>query len=1138
MPEEPAAVAIITRTNNRPLFLERAMQSVLRQTLQDWTHVIVNDGGDPGPVDILARAYADAYAGRLQVVHHPRPLGMQEASNAGVRASSSKYLTIHDDDDSWDPEFLTATVGYLEEQEPDSLVRGVVCQTTQVLEEVSPGGDWIELERKPYHPFAFVNLEDMCRRNLFAPIAFLYRREVHETVGFFRQEFDVLGDHDFNLRFLLHFEIGVLNRFLAFYHWRHGSYGNTVTRARNVHRTMLSRLKNAYARQARLGGPSVDLSSIEFPGPDGAEPAPLIFRDGESPEPLPMPNLDTSGGILSLDIFDTVLLRRCHRPVDVFLWLERLATEQLNLPAMPYALARRSAERLARQRAGNGDAEAEVGLEDIYTVLAELCGLAEPAKKALLELEIELEDQVLYADPRWLQLYKEQQTLGTRIVFLSDMYHSSATLARWLQARGFSEPEVYVSWELGASKHLGTLQPVVAARLGVEPARLLHVGDNRHSDYFRSLQAGFRAVHWTPAYFPSPWYAETRQQVHIQGDLLSSRIMGEVQRINIVATESEIDLLERLGREVAGPLYLAYTRWFLQQARADGIRRLILLGRDGYYWEKTLKLLPAEEVAGIEFVYLPSSRKVFNFASFETVDTAALEFLLTPNPALRVRDFLDRACLDSDQHLETIRQAGFPDPEAVLTNESGGRFLDPVSRERLIVLFQLLKPQLEQLFAADRLGVLKSLEAAGYHPEDSAFVDIGWTGSSIRPMQRLFGSKHPVRAYFFGSWQEAQPVARIARIRSFFLHLGQPLDRFQLLRESVNLLESLHAAPHPPLIAYQTVDDLPVGRHAPQLLGGFNSSQQAQIWAGAEGFLRSIIAGGLPPAGPADGICYTTLILQRFLREPTPAEVKAWGGLQHSDGFGIEVYKPLVDAQSVHLEGEPLLQAFHASSWKRGFLTALTPDKRQFVIERVFPKIPRTMEELRAAYEFKCRQTDEFWSEKERYKWEAGHYRKEIDRLSGVIAEAQQTLTQKTQDTERALIQIERQQQEIRLLEGQAQAHREHLETLQNEIKDDAGLIQTLRAERDAVQTALEEQRLLRREAEQAQQRTGQDLQTARQQGILLEQKLAQAEQEARQQVGSLQQQLTRLRAILKDRPALLRILWSGRVVGDDADQP
>ncbi|MBU2090763.1 MAG: glycosyltransferase family 2 protein, partial [Alphaproteobacteria bacterium] len=94
MPEP--VVAIITRTKDRPILLRRAIDSVLAQHYSDWVHVIVNDGGDPAPVDGLLAGYMDAYAGRLVRVDNPQSLGMEVASNRGIAASASRYLIIHD----------------------------------------------------------------------------------------------------------------------------------------------------------------------------------------------------------------------------------------------------------------------------------------------------------------------------------------------------------------------------------------------------------------------------------------------------------------------------------------------------------------------------------------------------------------------------------------------------------------------------------------------------------------------------------------------------------------------------------------------------------------------------------------------------------------------------------------------------------------------------------------------------------------------------------------------------------------------------------------------------------------------------------------------------------------------------------
>src|SRR5579884_96060 len=119
-----AKVAVVTRTKNRPLLLKRCIESVLNQTYKDWFHIIVNDGGDVTTVEGVVAAYLDRYNGRVRVLHNETSVGMQNASNQGIRATESEYIGIHDDDDTWHGMFLEECVDYLETAGRDSCDQG------------------------------------------------------------------------------------------------------------------------------------------------------------------------------------------------------------------------------------------------------------------------------------------------------------------------------------------------------------------------------------------------------------------------------------------------------------------------------------------------------------------------------------------------------------------------------------------------------------------------------------------------------------------------------------------------------------------------------------------------------------------------------------------------------------------------------------------------------------------------------------------------------------------------------------------------------------------------------------------------------------------------------------------------------
>ena len=130
-------VAVIIRTKDRGRLLARALDSVLGQTFSDWRIVIVNDGGSRAQVDDALEPRLSRIGDRLLRLDNEASLGMEAASNLGIRAVDSEFIAVHDDDDEWAPEFLATTVSYLEEHPSDG---GVSVETEIVYERLTPAG--------------------------------------------------------------------------------------------------------------------------------------------------------------------------------------------------------------------------------------------------------------------------------------------------------------------------------------------------------------------------------------------------------------------------------------------------------------------------------------------------------------------------------------------------------------------------------------------------------------------------------------------------------------------------------------------------------------------------------------------------------------------------------------------------------------------------------------------------------------------------------------------------------------------------------------------------------------------------------------------------------------------------------------
>ena len=96
MHSDKSHVAVITRTQNRPLMLRRALATLSEQTFSDYRVWVINDGGDKECVEQTLSQASLRIRERCTLLHHNAPRGMEAASNTAISASQSKYVVIHD----------------------------------------------------------------------------------------------------------------------------------------------------------------------------------------------------------------------------------------------------------------------------------------------------------------------------------------------------------------------------------------------------------------------------------------------------------------------------------------------------------------------------------------------------------------------------------------------------------------------------------------------------------------------------------------------------------------------------------------------------------------------------------------------------------------------------------------------------------------------------------------------------------------------------------------------------------------------------------------------------------------------------------------------------------------------------------
>lgn len=97
-------VTIYMPTKNRVELVQRAVQSVLEQTIDNWELIVVNDGSTDG-----TQAYLDTLTHsdpRIKAIHHTESKGACASRNEAIQAASGEFVTGLDDDDEFTPNRL------------------------------------------------------------------------------------------------------------------------------------------------------------------------------------------------------------------------------------------------------------------------------------------------------------------------------------------------------------------------------------------------------------------------------------------------------------------------------------------------------------------------------------------------------------------------------------------------------------------------------------------------------------------------------------------------------------------------------------------------------------------------------------------------------------------------------------------------------------------------------------------------------------------------------------------------------------------------------------------------------------------------------------------------------------------------
>lgn len=539
---------------------------------------------------------------------------------------------------------------------------------------------------------------------------------------------------------------------------------------------------------------------------------------------------DIEADIVSVDIFDTLLVRTFLTPQGARDYMAWQADRRLGVP--DFASIRAQAEQIARSRSGR-----DVGIADIYRVMAGLPAVGSTLAADLLELELRIEALVLRPRRAVVDSIKALSTKGTRVVAISDMYLGSGELSRVMpeEVRSIAQ-KWYISCETGWRKDNGEAWRRLPEQEHVRAARWLHVGDNETADIQMPHDLGYAMpvhVMRPPVLFDAipqlrvlrprggshaPW------QEQLWLGLLANHFTGIADSEPATLLRGEIlKTPETVGYAVLGPLVMDYLAWLSRLSLEHDSMRLLFLSREGHLLDRAFSLLRKADPA------LSNIQHTYLFASRRGVGTPSLHGFQD------LEELLGSSFEGSLMELLTVRLG--IDTASRVRERLGSEVL-----QRPVYLPEMRDQIIEQLRpAAKEILHQAAIERSAYlrYWQDSAgpgiVADLGYAGTIQAHLSRLVGTGLG-GAYFATNARIGQVERSGGWSRARYWREDDAIDAPPVMQYHL-LLETFLTSPDGQFSHFRQLD----GRVQPVFLAREHGPRSAELIAGAhDGALRFI----------------------------------------------------------------------------------------------------------------------------------------------------------------------------------------------------------------------------------------------------------------------------------------------------------
>ena len=190
-------ISVIIPTYNRAAFLREAVESVLKQTFENFELIIVDDGSTDKTRQLL-----ESYSSRLRC-HFQNNQGVSAARNQGIRLARGRWIAFLDSDDLWLPEKLALQMDFFSRNG-----EALICQTEELWLRNGRRVNPCKKHQKPSGD-VFAPSLNLC---LISPSAVMIYKEIFASVGTFDESLPACEDYDLWLRIAARYPVYLIDR--------------------------------------------------------------------------------------------------------------------------------------------------------------------------------------------------------------------------------------------------------------------------------------------------------------------------------------------------------------------------------------------------------------------------------------------------------------------------------------------------------------------------------------------------------------------------------------------------------------------------------------------------------------------------------------------------------------------------------------------------------------------------------------------------------------------------------------------------------------------------------------------------------------------------------------------------------------